>query len=141
MVVEKAESAAKILQGLQDLPLWVFAGLTTSAAILLWIPAIAAFVPAYVRPWIVMAGVICGSLAGARAIGILIKKIPVWRASKDARRRFYLTEVPQQSHWSSAKQSDDSIVTQIVTDLLIKNRTSSPLALTRARLISPRIRG
>ena len=55
--------------------------------------------------------------------------------------RFHLTAVPQQSHWSSAKQADDSIVTQVATRLLVKNRTPDPLALVRSRLVSPKIRG
>ncbi len=58
-----------------------------------------------------------------------------------ARRRFHITAFPQQSHWSCSKQSDDSVVTQISVRLLVKNRTASPLALVKARLIKPVIRG
>ena len=71
----------------------------------------------------------------------LSEKIPAWKTAADARRRFHLTAVPQQSHWSSAKQPDDSVVTQVAAQLLVKNRTPGPLALARASLVSPKIHG
>jgi len=61
--------------------------------------------------------------------------------AEDEERRFHLTPEPQQSFWSSAKQADDSIVTQVVARFVVKNRTAGPLALAHARLARPRIRG
>ena len=63
-----------------------------------------------------------------------------WRASADARRKFHLTGVPQQSHWSTAKQADDSIITQISAHLFVRNRTADPLALMDVVLLSKRSR-
>ncbi len=71
----------------------------------------------------------------------MIEWVTSWRASVTAHHRFHVTAVPQQSHWSCSKQSDDSLVTQVSAHLLIKNRTEDPLALASARLIGPRIRG
>src|SRR5258708_2929482 len=140
-VGEGAGATAKVLEVVKDLPLWLLTGLALSAGGLLWVPWFAPSVPALARPWIMMAGVVCGILAGVRAIALLIEKIPAWRASADARRRFHLTGEPQQSFWSSAKQADDSIVTQVVARLLIKKRTTETPALVSARLISPKIHG
>jgi hypothetical protein len=140
-VGESAGAAAKVMEVLKDLPLWLFVGLAASAGVLLWVPAITVSVPAGVRSWIVVGGVVFGVLATARVIGMFIEKIPTWRASVDARKRFHLTAIPQQSHWSSSKQPDDSIVTQVAARLLVRNRTAIPLALVRARLVSPKIRG
>lgn len=140
-VRESAGTTTKLLEVLRDLPLWLMSGLAVSAGVLLFIPALAVSVPPIARPWIIVGGVVCLVLALARAIGLLFEKIPVWKASRIARRRFHLSAVPQQSHWSSAKQADDSIVTQVVARLLVKNRTASPLALVRARLVNPKIRG
>jgi hypothetical protein len=140
-VQEGAGTAAKVLEVLKDLPLWLLFGLTISAGTLLFVPSIAALGPAIARPWIIVAGVVFGSLTVARGTGILIHEIPIWKASADARRRFRLIALPQQSHWSSSKQADDSIVTQISIDFLVKNRTASALALVHARLINPRVRG
>jgi hypothetical protein len=140
-VGESAGTTAKLLEVLKDLPLWLLSGLAISAGVLLLIPTFAVSVPSVARPWIIVGGVVCAVLALVRAIGILIEKIPAWKTAADARRRFHLTAVPQQSHWSSAKQADDSIVTQVAARLLVKNRTPGPLALVRSRLISPKIRG
>lgn len=86
-------------------------------------------------------GVVFGVLALARTGALLLEKIPAWRKVRDGRRRFYLSAEPQQSFWSSAKQADDSIVTQVVVRFIAKNLTSEPLGLARARLITPRIHG
>src|SRR5262249_21438974 len=134
-------TATKILEVLKDLPLWLLIGLAASAGVLLWIPPFAASLPPAIRPFVVIAGVIFGVLAVVRTIALLLERIPVWRAGRDERRRFHLTAEPQQSFWSSAKQSDDSIVTQVVARFVVKNRTEEPLALTHARLVKPRIRG
>src|ERR1019366_153549 len=140
-VSESAGAATKALEILKDLPLWLLTGLAVACGVLLFFPAIAASAPAAARPWLVLGGIVFGVLAIARAIGTLLQKVPIWRASADGRRRFHMTPEPQQSFWSSAKQPDDSVVTQIAARLVIKNRTPTELALVRARLISPRIRG
>jgi hypothetical protein len=140
-VEQTAGIATKIIEVLKDLPLWLLIGLAASAGVLLWIPPFAASLPSAFRPFVVIAGVIFGVLAVVRAIALLLERIPVWRAGRDERRRFHLTAEPQQSFWSSAKQPDDSIVTQVVARFVVKNRTEEPLALTHARLVKPRIRG
>lgn len=140
-VEQTAGAAAKIVEVLKDLPLWLLSGLAASAGVLVWIPSFAAVVSPAVRPFVVIAGVIFGVLAVARGIALLLERVPAWRKARDQRRRFHLTPEPQQSFWSSAKQPDDSIVTQVVARFVVKNRTAEPLALAHARLIKPRIRG
>ncbi|HKW61037.1 MAG TPA: hypothetical protein VJN89_00710 [Candidatus Acidoferrum sp.] len=136
-----AGAATKILEVLKDLPLWLLGGLAASAGVLLHISPFAVSLPPATRPSVIIAEVIFGVLAVARAIALLLQRMPVWAAARDLRRRFHLTPEPQQSFWSSAKQADDSIVTQVVLRFAVKNRTAEPLALTRARLVKPRIRG
>jgi hypothetical protein len=140
-VGESAGATARILEVLKDLPLWLLAGIAGAAGLLLFVPTFATAAPVGARPWIVLTGVIFAALATARAVGLLVQRWPSWRASAAARRRFHVTALPQESHWSYAKQADDSIVTQISARLFIKNRTASPLALVKARLIRPTIRG
>ena len=65
-VGESAGAAAKLVEVFKELPLWVFMGLAASAGVLLWVPAIAVSVPAGVRSWIVVGGVVCGLLASDR---------------------------------------------------------------------------
>jgi hypothetical protein len=134
-------AATKALEVLKDLPLWLLAGLAVAAGTLLWAPWFAAALPASFRAWVLIGGVVFGVLALARTGALLLEKIPAWRKARDGRRRFYLSAEPQQSFWSSAKQADDSIVTQVVVRFIAKNLTSEPLGLARARLIKPRIHG
>lgn len=138
---EEGVGAARALGALKDLPLWLLTALAVSADVLIVIPAIASALPAGFRPWLVLAAVVFNILAVTRAVAVLVKKVPLWEISADARRRFHITAVPQQSFWSSAKQPDDSIVTQVVIRLLVKNRTDNALVLVRVRLIKPKIRG
>jgi hypothetical protein len=138
---EGAASAAKGLEVIKDLPLWVFLGLTISALALLFAPGIASAVPAAGRPWIIVAGVCSGGLALARAAALLTEQIPKWRLARVARRKFYITAVPEQSFWHTPKQPDGSVTTQVAARLFVKNLTNSRLALVSARLVKPRVRG
>jgi len=138
---ETAGAVTKVLEGLKALPLWLLAGLAASAGTLLWVPSFARSLPPAIRPWVVIAGVTFGVLAVARAIALLVERILVWRTVRDKRRRFHLTAEAQQSFWASAKQPDDSVVTQVVARLIVKNLAADPLGLARARLVKPRIRG
>ena len=68
---ESAGITAKVLEVLKDLPLWLLIGLALSCGFLLFVPAIAASVPAIGDRWIVIAGVVIGALAIARGVGVL----------------------------------------------------------------------
>ena len=137
-VEQSAGAAAKALEVLKDIPLWLLSGLSISAAILLAIPGL---IPLPARPWVMRASVVFGVLAIARAVAMLFERMPAWKKAREERRRFHVAAEPQQSFWSSSKQADGSIVTQVVARLAIKNRTDEPLGLAHMRLLKPRIRG
>jgi hypothetical protein len=138
---EGTASAAKGLEIIKHLPLWVLAGLTIAGSVLIFAPGIAPVVPATARPWIILATVLFCALTVARAAALLIEKIPRWRSARAARRNFHITANPQQSFWHSPKQPDGSIMTQIAARLFVKNLTDDPLALVSVRLVKPRIGG
>ncbi len=138
---EGAASAAKGLEVIKDLPLWVLAGLTIAALMLLFAPGIAPVVPAAWRPWLIAAAVLFGALAITRAAALLIEQVPKWRSARAKRRKFHITANEQQSFWHSPKQPDGSIMTQVAARLLVKNLTDEPLTLVGVRLLKPRIRG
>jgi hypothetical protein len=139
MTVEQGAGAAtKALAVLKDVPLWLLGGLAVAAGILLWIPGL---VPLAVRLWFIGGDITFGVLAVARAIEMLLERIPAWKKMRNERRRFHVTAEVQQSFWSSARQADGSIVTQVVARLTVKNRTDEALGLSRVRLIKPRVRG
>jgi hypothetical protein len=137
-VEEGVGAATKGLGVLKDLPLWLLAGLAASAGVLPRIPGV---IPAGLRPWVIGGGVTFAVLTAARAVEMLFEQIPVWKKAREERRRFHVTAEPQQSFWSSSKQADGSIVTQVVARVTVKNRTNEPLGLAHVRLVKPRIRG
>lgn len=139
MTVEQSAGAAtKALEVLKDVPLWLLSGLAAAASVLLRIPGL---LPLGVRSWVIGGGVTFGILAAARAIAMLFERVPAWKKMREERRRFHVVAEAQQSFWSSAKQADGSIVTQVVARLTVKNRTDEPLGLAHVRLIKPHVRG
>lgn len=138
---EGTASAAKGLKVIKDLPLWVLVGLTIAGSILIFAPGIAPVVPSTAKPWMIVATVLFGALAIARAAALLIEQIPQWRSARAARRKFHITPNPQQSFWHSPRQPDDSIMTQVAARLFVKNLTDDPLTLVSVRLVKPRIGG
>lgn len=139
-VREGASAAAKVLEVLKDLPLWILIGLTLSAGALLFVPVIAQSV-APMRPWIMIAGIVSACLAFARGTGTAVEWVSRWRTANAPARTFHITAFEQQSFWHVAKQKDDSLITQVSARLLVKNLTDNPLALVSARLLRPWIRG
>lgn len=67
---EGTASAAKGLEIIKDLPLWVLAGLTIAGSVLIFAPGIAPVAPATAGPWIIVATVLFGALAVARAAAL-----------------------------------------------------------------------
>jgi len=77
MTVEQGAGAAtKALEVLKDVPLWLLSGLAVAAGVLLWIPGL---VPLAVRLWFIGGGITFGVLAVARAIEMLLERIPAWK--------------------------------------------------------------
>lgn len=140
-VPQSAEGVAKFLDVLRSIPVWLFLGLTLGTGLLLGVPGIARALPPSLRPWGLVISVISGSLAITQSISGIIRWYRQRNAALVARRRFHLNADIMQSRWSTAKQRDDSIITDVVVKLLVKNLTDRPVALARCRLIYPRVRG
>ncbi len=132
------QASAKAIEVLKDIPLWLLGGLAVALGILTAFVHYTHLLP-YI--WFFVGSVFFGVLFFSRLIAVLIQEIPAWKSAAKERVRFYLTPIAQQSHLSSARQADDSVVTQIAVRVLVKNRTDKPLSLTRARLIKPRVKG
>jgi hypothetical protein len=132
------QASAKVIEVLKDIPLWLLGGLAVALGVIAGLIRYTHVLP-YV--WFCLVGVFFGVLFIARLIDLLIQKIPAWESAARERVRFYLTPIAQESHLSSARQADDSIIVQIVVRVLVKNRTDKPLVLTQARLVKPRIKG
>jgi hypothetical protein len=138
---DQAEAAGKLLTFLKDIPLWLLAGCAFAADVLLFIPAIKAELPPDYRPWLLVLGVLFNILALLRLFDICFAKVTALRNAKAARRTFHLSAAGIHNHWGTAKQTDDSVTTQISARFLVKNLTDAPLGLVMPRLIKPKING
>lgn len=140
-VGESADAASKVIGVIKDLPLWLLAGLAATADVLLFVPSIASEMPEPYRPWLIAVAILTNILALFRLFAIAHDKLKESRASRAKRRTFHITPDALQAHWSTHKQADDSMTTQITVRGLVKNLTDAPLGLVAPRLIKPRIKG
>jgi len=140
-VGEGTEGLARFLDVLRNLPLWIFVGFAIGTGILLGVPTISLALPPSLRPWIIIICVLTSALTATQATALTVGWFYRRRVSLTTRKSFHLTAEAVQSHWSAARQSDDSIITQVVLRMLVKNLTDRPLALAKCRLIRPKIRG
>jgi len=139
--VEGATGFGKFAEAVKDLPAWLFSAFAVAAGILLFVPAVNVELPKAYRPWLVLALVVFGVLALFKWVTVALDAWRTSRVEAKARKTFHVTPINQQCQWSSTKQADGSIVTQISAHLSIKNQITTPLGLTSARVISPKIRG
>ncbi len=138
---EGAKSMANFMEVVKDLPAWLLTAFAVVAGLLLFVPQINGELPKDYRPWLVIGFVLFGVLAGVKWITVLVVAWRARSAEAKARKTFYATPIAQHCYWSVAKQPDDSLVTQIVADLAVKNQSAAPIGLMRARVIKPRIGG
>lgn len=138
---EGAKGFEKFIETVKDLPAWLISALAVAAAILLFEPSINAELPKTYRPWLVVTCVVFGVLALFKWVSVAISALRASRVAAKARKTFHVTPITQQCHWSSSKQADGSIVTQISAHFSVKNQGAAPLGLTNVRVINPKIRG
>ena len=138
---ESTSIAAKLVDAIKDLPAWLLTAFAVAAGILLFVPSISGELPKDFRPWLFTSLVLFGVLAVFKWIHILVLALQAWRSVAKSRNTFFASPIDQHCRWSIAKQPDGSLVTQIVADFAVKNQSQSPIGLTRARLIKPRISG
>lgn len=139
--IEGATGFGRFIEVVKDLPMWLFSALAVAAGILLFVPVVNAELPETYRPWLFIAFVMFGVLTLFKLISLAFGAWLAMRANAKARKTFHVTPITQQCHWSSSRQVDDSIVTQISAYFSVKNQSETPLGLTGVRIISPRIRG
>ena len=132
---------AKLVEAIKDLPAWLLTAFAVAAGLLLFVPQINGELPRDYRPWLVIGVVLSGVLAAFKWINVLVAAWQAGRTEAKSRKTFHLTPIAQHCRWSVAKQSDGSLVTQIVADFAVKNQSAAPIGLIRARVIKPTIRG
>jgi hypothetical protein len=131
----------KVLIAIRDFPLWVLVAAALSLTIFVYVPNFNELVSPATNNAISFAAIVAWIFAGARGSVSLIEIVRSHRDSREANRRFYVTSVDSQCHWSVSRQSDGSLVTQISAHLMVKNRAAEPLHVMSVRVFKPTIRG
>jgi hypothetical protein len=131
----------KALSVIKDLPLWLLTGIALSLAAFLSIPEFCGAVSEDTRTWLAVAATAFAIFAGCRFVSVIISLIGRYRSTLEAQRTFHLTPITYRSFWSATRQKDGTVVTQLRTEFMAKNRTDKILHLLTARVIRPKIRG
>ncbi len=131
----------KFVEVIKDLPAWLLTALAVAANVLVFVPFITERLPAAYKPWFVVAAVVFTILAVFKWFNVAVATLHAWRESWKAKKTFHLPPITQHCMWSVAKQADDSMVTQISADFVVKNQTTAPVGLVGVRLIKPTIKG
>ena len=121
----------------KDLPLWLLTAVALALNLFLYIPQLSADLENAYRPWLILGAILFALLAVAKWVSVLVQWLRSRSVAADTRRAFHLTAIAHQCIWSCSKQADDSFVTQISADLMVKNRSDSPLGLATARVVAP----
>jgi hypothetical protein len=135
-------AVTKALSAIKDFPLWLLTAIALSLIAFLSVPEFSSAVPQVkTRTWITVAAITAAIFAACRFGSLIFSRINSYRADVRARRTFHLTPIPYRSFWSPTRQKDGTIVSQIRTEFMAKNRTDNILHLLTARVVRPKISG
>lgn len=140
-VREGADAASRAVNIIKDLPLWILVGFAVTTDVLLFVPAIASEMPKPYRPLLIAVAVLANILASFKLVAIAQDKLKESQISRAKRRTFHITPDTMQARWSTHRQTDDSMTTQITLRGMVKNLTDAPLGLVTPKLINPRMKG
>jgi hypothetical protein len=135
--VEGVDQGIRFLEVIKDLPLWLLTAVALALSLFLFVPELSADLEKAYRSWLMFAAILFAFLSVAKWVSVLVQWLRARRAAAESRRTFHLTAVAHQCIWSASKQVDDSFVTQVSADLMVKNRSQSPLGLATARIVAP----
>jgi hypothetical protein len=140
-VITISGAVTKALTAIKDFPLWLLGGIALSLITFLCVPKLSAAVPQETRTWLTLGAVATTILTACRLGSLVISHINSYRADLEARRTFHLSPTSYRSFWSDTRQKDGTIVSQIHTEFMAKNRTDKILHLLTARVVRPKISG
>jgi hypothetical protein len=132
---------ASAAAALRDWPLSLFVAVALTLSVFSAVPEFRELVSLQSAHGILFGAVAAWIFAGCRAVAPTIRAFHAYRAVLEARVRYVITPIYHQCFWHTARQSDNSVVTQVSRHFLAKKRTDERLYLTTARLVKPKIRG
>jgi hypothetical protein len=126
---------------MKDWPLWSLFAVALSLTFVLAVPDFREVVLPSGAVALTCAVAVACIFVLTRAIEPMLNVVSRYAHGRRQTRRFIVTPLEQQCHWSIARQPDGSYVTQFAAHFLIRNRLSVSLYPTDARLIKPKVRG
>lgn len=133
--------AAKVGDAVKSWPLWLLVAVALGLTTLALVPAFRALVPAPYAPFLWFAVLMAWIVVATKSASHLPASWTAREAHRAAQMKFFATPIESQSFWAIAKQTDGSYITQITVRCMVKNRTSEPLHLLKAKLIRPKLNG
>jgi hypothetical protein len=137
-----ATAISNFLSTLRTLPVWLLGGLALVGYAVLLAPGFAGIDPSGFRTqwgvWIWIEAIGFSILTITRAIDGSVSAYLESRRRRVEPRVLRLVPRHLQCWWHSAKQRDDSFVSQISLDVEAANLTDHPVRIVKARLIRPR---
>lgn len=131
----------RLLSAMKNWPVWSLFAVALFLSVVLAVPDFRAVVVQSDAVALTCAVVVAWIFVLTRAIKPTLNLVSRFRHGREQARRFVVTPLEQQCHWSIARQADGSYITRFVAHFLIRNRLSVSLYPTDVRLIGPKVRG
>jgi hypothetical protein len=131
---------ARTLAAIKEWPLWLLVAIAGSLTVLVVVPDFRNLAPASATA-LVYCTIVAWIFVCARAAKPIIDAILAYIRHREKRRHFVLTAIDQQCRWGVSRQTDGSYVTQLAFECMVKNRSTEPLHIMKAKVIKPKIRG
>ena len=131
----------RLLSAMKNWPLWSLFAVALSLSVVLAVPDFRRVVVPSDAVALTCAVVVAWIFVLSRAIEPTLNVVSRYTRIREQARRFVVTPLGQQCHWSIARQLDGSYITQFAAHFLIRNRLSVSLYPTDARLIKPKVHG
>lgn len=132
---------AKWTQALKDIPLWVLLAFTGASLAVVFLPNLIGPFSSEYQPWFRVAAILFTALTTFKILAATTTSLYTLYRSSRPKKVFHLSPDTTNCNWSVSKQPDNSFVTQIIIDALVKNQTSTSIGLVAVHLLKPRMSG
>ncbi len=133
---------ARALDSVKSWPLWLLGAISALARRPMFaVPDFRALASPTTATALVYAVIVAWIFVLARAAKPVTEAVLTYLHYREQSRYFLVTAIEGQCHWGVSKQPDGSYLTQVAVHCMVKNRSTTPVHLMKARVIKPKIRG
>jgi len=132
---------ARTLDAIKEWPLWMLVAIALSLSVVIAVPDFRNLASPTTATALFYVTIVAWIFVLARATRPATEAVLTYLRYREQSRYFLVTPIEPQCHWGVSKQTDGSYVTQVSVDCMVKNRSTQPLHVMKARIIKPRIKG